>query len=975
MDDLTNADFDRFFKEMWGYEPFSWQSELASRTLSDCDRPWPEVIKLPTASGKTACLDVAVFGLAAKAGRNDAQRLPRRIFFVVDRRVIVDEAFARAEKMKARLLSPEGGITREVADRLRSLSGTSTPLECYELRGGMYRSDSWARSPRQPTIIASTVDQIGSRLLFRTYGRNFKTWPIHAGLAGNDALVLLDEAHCAQPFMQTLRSVATYRKWAKSPLPSPFHGVVMSATPPEGMEDVFVDESDEPRNPDHPLGKRQLASKPSSLAVVPKAKGKKAVELMAKGLARKADELAEGDQKAVVVFTNRVATARETARLLSVKKEQDVVLLTGRMRAFDKDDVVARRLSLLASGSASERDLSRSLFVVATQTLEVGADLDFDALVTECASLDALRQRFGRLNRTGRDIEGSAAVLVREDQSESSDDDPVYGGAIAATWKWLKRNADEEERIDFQIAGMSARLPTGEDLAELESPKANAPVMLPAHVDALAQTSPGPFPSPEISLFLHGATPASADVQVCWRADIDVSDDENAAKSIDALSLCPPAAVECLAVPIWVMRQWLSGVESVDHGADVEGEVPPDEKKQHTDLVARRVVRWRGRDEADVITEPGELKPGDAVVIPASCGDATVLGDLARGEDGAVTLDFGDRAFFQIRGKPLLRLHPEVLEQWPRCESKSLFMAMSVDGDKRWLEDPDALAEEVGDALLRLERDETASDWLRSIAGALVAERRLVRKAVLHPLGGVVLRGDRKRLEVETSAATTDEDDVAASGTVDVTLKKHLDGVGEMARTFAEGCGLPAALVDALSTTGRLHDLGKADPRFQALLRAGDLWASGDLLAKSGRMPQSRAEFERARRASGFPKGGRHELLSAKLIESDPTMLPEDDTLADLVRHLVMSHHGHGRPFAPVIEDSDPVDTNFDYRGHELDARSATGLENVGSGVAERFWRLVRHHGWWGLAWLEALVRLADHRRSEQEERERGGGR
>jgi CRISPR-associated endonuclease/helicase Cas3 len=28
--------------------------------------------------------------------------------------------------------------------------------------------------------------------------------------------------------------------------------------------------------------------------------------------------------------------------------------------------------------------------------------------------------------------------------------------------------------------------------------------------------------------------------------------------------------------------------------------------------------------------------------------------------------------------------------------------------------------------------------------------------------------------------------------------------------------------------------------------------------------------------------------------------------------------------------------------------------------MADRFWRMNRHHGWWGIALLEAVVRIAD---------------
>src|SRR5208337_2637450 len=146
---------------------------------------------LPTASGKTACLDVAVYALAAQSRRMipaEPRTAPRRIFYVVDRRVIVDEAFDRARKLADKLHMAEKGILREVADQLRDLGGGNSPLACFQLRGGMYRSDAWAKSPTQPTIVASTVDQLGSRLLFRAYGRSFKAWPIQAGLTGNDVL-------------------------------------------------------------------------------------------------------------------------------------------------------------------------------------------------------------------------------------------------------------------------------------------------------------------------------------------------------------------------------------------------------------------------------------------------------------------------------------------------------------------------------------------------------------------------------------------------------------------------------------------------------------------------------------------------------------------------------------------------------------------------------------------------------------------
>jgi CRISPR-associated endonuclease/helicase Cas3 len=159
-----------------------------------------------------------------------------------------------------------------------------------------------------------------------------------------------------------------------------------------------------------------------------------------------------------------------------------------------------------------------------------------------------------------------------------------------------------------------------------------------------------------------------------------------------------------------------------------------------------------------------------------------------------------------------------------------------------------------------------------------------------------------------------------------------------------------------------MHDAGKADPRFQSWLRGGTPVAADQApLAKSGANGYDRKAIRRARERAGYPAGGRHELMSVAMLEKGEV---DRDLDRDLLLHLVGSHHGWCRPFGPVAPDDEPVEVS--YGGYR--ARSDHRLEAAGSGVAERFWRLTRRYGWWGLAYLEALVRLADHRTSEAEE-------
>jgi CRISPR-associated endonuclease/helicase Cas3 len=53
--------------------------------------------------------------------------------------------------------------------------------------------------------------------------------------------------------------------------------------------------------------------------------------------------------------------------------------------------------------------------------------------------------------------------------------------------------------------------------------------------------------------------------------------------------------------------------------------------------------------------------------------------------------------------------------------------------------------------------------------------------------------------------------------------------------------------------------------------------------------------------------------------------------------------------------------------GHTLTTPARHGLERLDSGWTDRFWRLVRRYGPWGLALLEATLMLADHHCSRAE--------
>jgi CRISPR-associated endonuclease/helicase Cas3 len=71
---LSVKDFVGFFEEVHGCQPFPWQERLLAQVTAKGE--WPRVLDLPTGSGKTAAIDVAVFHLALAADHAESRRAP-----------------------------------------------------------------------------------------------------------------------------------------------------------------------------------------------------------------------------------------------------------------------------------------------------------------------------------------------------------------------------------------------------------------------------------------------------------------------------------------------------------------------------------------------------------------------------------------------------------------------------------------------------------------------------------------------------------------------------------------------------------------------------------------------------------------------------------------------------------------------------------------------------------------------------------
>lgn len=908
----ASAEFSSFYRAVnAGRDPLPWQARLAEQVC--VTGTWPSEIAVPTGLGKTACIDIALYTLAYSA-REDTQvpTMPRRIWYVVDRRLLVDVATDHARRLAYLLAHPDeaGGaasvtVVREVADALSSITAIGSadgPLHVSQLRGG---AELGARppDPSQPALVLSTVAMYASRLLFRGFGSSTSMRPIDAAHAGIDALVLLDEAHLARPLVTLLNrctecDLGSPEATALAQRSRPML-VALTATGEQQPDRFELDRADLA----HPLVRRRLeARKPTKLVEVDR-------KHLSEALCDAALDLLRARKAAsCVVFCNTAGRAREVERFLvaNAAKQRtplEVLLLTGRSREREAQLLRARLLDEtdgVLAGRSIEQVRDRPLVVVATQTLEVGADLDFDALVSESASVRALTQRFGRLNRLG-DRPHSAAVLCHPRDGA----DAVYGHEPAALWSRLVER--EVEEIDLGPAVIADLLGEPADLPP------RAAELLSAHLFEYAKTTHPEPGEPPVELFYSGLEEPTATLSLCWRAHLPK----------DGIRLMPSVReIESVEVPIREAREVLVGRD-----------IDP--------------VRRLAQDAASLETVPvAALAPGDIVVLPVAAG---LYDDKGWNPDASdIVLDVG------LLGAGMLPLAMEAIQA---------LLARSAElGEARvLLAELDDLAEEPD-----LDAETNLVGRLLDILRGLATHEAIVpgewesylNRLEPHPIRAnedVAYLFARRAVNVRSRPQVrADAFEELSFEATSVALHEHLGSVGETAALIATRLGMNDRLVASVRLAGCAHDLGKADPRFQRWLDPDN-----EATAPVAKSRARRERIEAGRLASGWPRGGRHEAISARLVMALLAEAPVKEIDADLLVHLVLSHHGHGRPLLEPVVDDLSVSVRAEMNGASVSVSGDLSL--VDWNQPRRFHELCRRYGLWGLCLLEAVLRQGDH--------------
>ncbi|HWP60839.1 MAG TPA: CRISPR-associated helicase Cas3' [Candidatus Acidoferrales bacterium] len=396
--------YDEFFKRAFRkssgdkFRAFDYQRRLA-------ERPWPDLLHVPTGMGKTAAVVLA--WLWKRGWRDGAREIapdsetPRRLVYCLPMRVLV------------------GQTADNVVGWLRSLSIDGEPgtgkVSVHTLMGGSedVREAIWAEYPDEDMIIVGTQDMLLSRALMRGYGMSRYQWPVHFAWLHNDAFWVFDEVQLMGPGLPTSAQLEAFRRkfaltansrslWASATLNRDWLDTVDLDA--KGLVALHLSKKEE-RAPDI-RARREARKQLKRSRLVLDSVSEKKVSAYARALVEDV-RMVHRPGTSTLIIVNTVERAQAVSRALmaglrsvtgkkarsvALEESPEVVLVHSRFRGPDRRAQEAKLTSPIPP---------QGRIVIATQAIEAGVDLTSRTLFTELAPWSSLVQRFGRCNRYG----------------------------------------------------------------------------------------------------------------------------------------------------------------------------------------------------------------------------------------------------------------------------------------------------------------------------------------------------------------------------------------------------------------------------------------------------------------------------------------------------------------------------------------------------------------------------------------------
>jgi CRISPR-associated endonuclease/helicase Cas3 len=509
------SDFRAFFSTATGgFSPYRWQEQVALDGL-------PDILPVQTGLGKTEVVLAWAWRLLV-----DKQTEPLHLVYCLPMRSLVTQTVQRLKGYFGAL----------------EAKGPEIHVDVHQLMGGAIEEE-WARSPDKPWVLVGTQDQLLSRALNRGYAMSRFEWPVHFGLLNNDCRWIIDEVQLMGPGLWTTSQLDWMRR-KRFPSLKPCPTTWMSAT----VGASFLNTTDRTREGIGEPSSEQVAFEGKLKTALdgdgdllwwrtakrpiewwqPAGSNAKTSGAKKRGAAKSTTATPDAISKAVVekhvagklslVICNTVDTAREVFRALSSVDHK--VLLTSRFRREDRARHEQRLLEFDANRKAGK--LSKGdpgLICVSTQVIEAGVDISAHRLWTELAPWPSMLQRLGRLNRKGDDQEARAWVW----------ETPKEGGnkKVERIGPYEAADIERAKKLVAAFEPLSQQNPFAEATAELINKCAK-------ELEEALQPKPSPLPRAldvhglfsterdvhggftDVSAFVRGTDP-DLDVTVFWR--------------------------------------------------------------------------------------------------------------------------------------------------------------------------------------------------------------------------------------------------------------------------------------------------------------------------------------------------------------------------------------------------------------------------------------------------------------------------